>query len=97
MRDVWDIAFASSGDEALTILDHKPMDVIVSDLRMPEMDGITCIEEIAAYDPNAKIIFITAFSVDDKKTEKAKKMGLLELLHKPIEFKQIVKIIQKYA
>ncbi len=39
MRDVWEIAFASSGEEALAILDQKPMDVIISDMKMPQMDG----------------------------------------------------------
>ena len=39
MRKEWDMSFASSGAEALTLMSQKNMDVIVSDMRMPGMDG----------------------------------------------------------
>jgi putative nucleotidyltransferase with HDIG domain len=39
MRKVWDMTFAASAAEALAILDTHPMDVIISDMKMPEMDG----------------------------------------------------------
>jgi HD-like signal output (HDOD) protein/ActR/RegA family two-component response regulator len=38
-RDRWDMAFASSGAEALALLEAKPVDAIISDMRMPGMDG----------------------------------------------------------
>lgn len=47
-RSEWEMAFAQSGDAALTILEVTPFDVIVSDMRMPGMDGATllaCVRE----------------------------------------------------
>jgi len=38
-RDVWDMSFATSGQEALDLLAEAPFDVLVTDMRMPEMDG----------------------------------------------------------
>ena len=40
MRAVWDMTFTSSSKEALDILDQQQMDVIISDLKMPEIDGM---------------------------------------------------------
>jgi len=39
MRHEWEMMFVSSATEALQILDANPMDVVVTDLKMPEMDG----------------------------------------------------------
>ncbi|CAB1056565.1 hypothetical protein D1BOALGB6SA_1302 [Olavius sp. associated proteobacterium Delta 1] len=52
MRDVWDITFASSAAEALAILDHNPMDVIISDMKMPEMDGSQLLAEVKQRHPH---------------------------------------------
>ena len=40
MRHEWDMVFAQSGQEALSILAEQPADVVVSDMRMPRMDGV---------------------------------------------------------
>ena len=48
MRTEWDMAFSSSGKEALDILGQQPIDVIVSDLKMPEMDGMQLLTEVKA-------------------------------------------------
>jgi HD-like signal output (HDOD) protein/CheY-like chemotaxis protein len=39
MEDIWDMAFCTSGAEALRLMSHQPFDVVVADMRMPEMDG----------------------------------------------------------
>ena len=46
MRNDWEMAFASSSKEALDILEAEPYDVIVSDLRMPDMDGAQLLAEV---------------------------------------------------
>ncbi len=45
-REKWDISFAESGSEALHLIQKKPIDVIVSDMRMPGMDGPTLLTQI---------------------------------------------------
>ena len=46
MRLRWDLTFATSGPEALEHMQQRPYDVIVSDMRMPGMDGRQLLEEV---------------------------------------------------
>lgn len=46
LRQKWDMSFANSGPEALELMDRAPHDVIVSDMRMPGMDGRQLLEEV---------------------------------------------------
>jgi putative nucleotidyltransferase with HDIG domain len=46
MRDEWDMAFANSGAEALQMLEARPADMVVSDLRMPRMDGVDLLNAV---------------------------------------------------
>lgn len=52
MRNVWDITFANSAAEALQILDRNPMDVIISDMKMPEMDGSQLLAQVKKRHPH---------------------------------------------
>lgn len=54
-------SITSSGKEAIDIYKTWQPDVILMDLCMPVMNGVTCLEEILAYDPNAKIIMISGY------------------------------------
>ncbi len=52
MRNSWDMTFTTSAGEALEILDTNPMDVIVSDMKMPEMDGTQLLGEVKQRHPH---------------------------------------------
>jgi putative nucleotidyltransferase with HDIG domain len=52
MRDAWDMTFAPSAAEALAILDDNPMDVLVTDMKMPEMDGTQLLAEVKRRHPH---------------------------------------------
>jgi HD-like signal output (HDOD) protein len=57
MRDSWDMRFALSGSEALKMMTSSPADIIVTDMRMPEMDGAQLLAEIERlYPQTARII-----------------------------------------
>ena len=59
MRDEWEMTFASSSKEALDILGSGPYDVIVSDLRMPEMDGAQLLAEVKSKHPEVVRIILS--------------------------------------
>lgn len=52
MRKVWDVSFATSAGEALAILDQNHTDVIISDMKMPEMDGSQLLAEVKKRHPH---------------------------------------------
>lgn len=93
----YEVITAHDGEEAVSMYKKYEPDIVFLDLRMPIVDGYDAFFSIKKYDADAKVIFITAFSIDNQKTKDAKDKGLLDLVYKPIEFKQIVKIIQKYS
>ena len=96
LEEGYDVITAHNGEEAINAYKIHNPGIVFLDIRMPIMDGYEAFFSIKKYDSNAKIVFITAFSVDNEKAGKAKAIGLLDLLHKPIEFKKITKIIEKY-
>ena len=59
MRGDWEMTFASSSKEALDILGAEPYDVIVSDLRMPEMDGAQLLAEVKSKHPEVVRIILS--------------------------------------
>ena len=70
MRQDWDMTFVSSGREALNVLVKKPMDVIVSDMRMPEMDGGRLLAEVKKQHPHVVRIILSG-QLDQEMTLKS--------------------------
>lgn len=72
---------------------HSP-DVTLMDITMPEMDGLTALKEIQAFDPNAKVIMITAFGQESEVLE-AIKSGARDFVMKPFERERLLLAINK--
>ncbi|MGI9490563.1 MAG: response regulator [Geminicoccaceae bacterium] len=53
LRHDWEMSFANSGQEALALLEEEDFAVVISDMRMPEMDGATLLNEVAGRHPAA--------------------------------------------
>jgi len=58
-RRVWDMGFATSGDEALRAMATQPFDVVVSDMRMPAMDGAVLLGEVQRLYPRTVRIVLS--------------------------------------
>jgi signal transduction histidine kinase len=87
---------AASGGECLAILDKKPMDVIVLDVKMPGMDGIETLRHIKKKSPRTEVIFLTGHSTTQEGVDGIKS-GAFDYLTKPIELEQLLgKIKQAY-
>jgi putative nucleotidyltransferase with HDIG domain len=65
LRNEWDMQFAVSGAEALEIMDAQPIDIIVSDLRMPEMDGAVLMREVTKRHPDSIRIILSGQADSD--------------------------------
>ena len=90
----YDVMTASNGKEALELFKKESPDLVISDIRMPEMDGITLLESIKAEAPSAKVILLTAYgSVED--AVKAMKKGAFYYLTKPVNLEELEFLVKK--
>jgi HD-like signal output (HDOD) protein len=93
MRQDWDMTFTSSGSEALNILGKKPMDVIVSDLRMPEMDGGRLLAEVKKQHPHVVRIILSG-QLNQEMTLKSVQLAH-QSLSKPCDAKVLKQTLTK--
>lgn len=80
---------AHSGTSAFEIVKKEPIDLIVSDMRMADGDGMMLLEKVREHDPDVPIvIFITGFT--DVSKEECLKKGALEVINKPFDRQKLV-------
>jgi CheY-like chemotaxis protein len=80
--------FAYSGEEALSKLDtgiRPELIVILSDINMPGMDGLTLLHEIKTRWPDMPVMMVTAYG-DDERRRRADEYGAAEFITKPVDF-----------
>ena len=85
---------ASGGEEALSIAQSDPADLIFLDLKMPGMDGVEVLHHIRALDEVVPVYIVTAFHAEFlDRLQAAEEEGLaFQLLHKPIGQEAIRKV-----
>ncbi len=88
-RYVGKLLVASNGEEGLEIFKKERPEIVLSDVRMPKMDGIRMAEEIKKVDPKSALIFATAFG-DTEYLQKAIDIGAQGYLVKPIERDKLI-------
>jgi CheY-like chemotaxis protein len=88
---------ASNGREALGILDHERVDLILTDLSMPVLDGYRTTELIRERPgmANVPVIAVTAFALGSE-GEAAKQSGCTDFLTKPFKPKQLLEIVERF-
>jgi len=79
---------AADGPTALALLRKEPVDVLVTDLKMPGMDGLALLERVRADFPDVIVIFLTAFATVDLAVEAMKK-GAYDFLTKPVHLDKL--------
>lgn len=90
----FDVIPANSGAEGLQGLRDHPVDVVVTDLRMPDLDGMELLRAAVDLRPEAKVIMITAFGSIASALE-AMRAGAFDCLSKPFELDELVLAVQK--
>ncbi|MGA1862384.1 response regulator [Deferribacter thermophilus] len=86
--DGYEVDIAETGLEGLEKAKKTKFDVIVTDLRMPQMDGLTFIEKLREFDSDARVVIITAFGTY-KSYQKSKQLGVITYLNKPVRAKDL--------
>jgi YesN/AraC family two-component response regulator len=92
-RERWDMMFANGGTEALTLLAQHTFDVVVSDMRMPEIDGAALFERVKRESPQTIRIMLSG-SADKEEVDRAT-ASVDELLGKPCDTKTLRMTIER--
>ena len=81
--------FAQNGVEALEKLrQENDIDMVLSDINMPQMDGLTLLEQIPKVDPNIRSVIISAYG-DMKNIRRAMNRGAFDFVTKPVDFEDL--------
>ena len=86
---------APGGEEALALLSGQSFSLVVSDVRMMPMDGITLLKEIRQQWPHLPVVLMTAYADVDRAVE-AMRAGACDFLLKPFEPQALLAHVEKY-
>jgi len=89
------VVSAPGGEEALNLLDEQAVALVVSDVRMMPMDGISLLKEIRSRFPHLPVVLMTAFADVDRAVE-AMRAGACDFLLKPFEPKSLLEHVARY-
>ena len=89
------VVSAGSGEEALELLAQQSVALVVSDVRMMPMDGITLLKEISQRLPHLPVVLMTAYADVDRAVE-AMRCGACDFLLKPFEPKALLEHVARY-
>ena len=86
---------AAGGAEALEILRKQPIDILLTDVKMPEMNGLELYRKTRKAYPNLTTIFMTAYSADDL-IQQGMAEGVKTVLTKPVEINFLLLMFSAY-
>ncbi|MCD6181996.1 MAG: response regulator [Candidatus Cloacimonetes bacterium] len=97
LRDDLEITSASTGYEALKIIMQGTVDIVLTDIAMPDMDGNQLFARTREYNPDLPVIMMTGFGYDPNHVVlNAKLNGLQDVLFKPFPLEKLCTLIDKY-
>ena len=90
----FEILLASNGKEALSLFGEEVVDLVITDLVMPKMDGIELLEAVKNLKPETEVIVISAQGTIEKAVQ-AMKLGAFDFIEKPINPKVISLVVER--
>ncbi|CAN5162540.1 sigma-54 dependent transcriptional regulator [soil metagenome] len=93
-RDGYDVLSAEDGEQGLALLREHHIDMVITDLKMPKIDGMQLLREALAEMPDLPIVMITAHGTVDTAVE-ALKLGAFDYLTKPFDKDEVRQIVAK--
>ncbi|MDQ0878639.1 YesN/AraC family two-component response regulator [Paenibacillus sp. V4I3] len=87
-------AVATNGEEALEICHHNAIDILITDIRMPKMDGLTLIDQAKKINAKLKVVLISGYN-DFEYTRKAINLQVCDYLLKPVERSQMMEVMER--
>ena len=90
----YDITLVNSGESALEVYDALKFDLVLLDLIMPGMGGVSALERLKQVNPAVKVVLSTGHTFGDE-VAKAKGLGLFEIVNKPIDPVRLIEVLQR--
>jgi CheY-like chemotaxis protein len=90
--DIFQVVCVNSGKEAIKVLGQVPIDLVISDVRMPEVSGLELLVETRKKYPETKVIIMTAYGTSDVQRE-ANTRGCFRYIEKPFEINELRELI----
>jgi len=87
-------AFSTDGEKALVRYKAEKFDVVLADIDMKPMDGITLLKQLKVYDPNCVVIIMTAYASTDSAIQ-ALKFGAFDYLQKPFKVDELIATLKR--
>ena len=83
---------SSNGEDAIQVIDRQPVDLVIADVCMPNMDGFELLRILRGKIPDLPVILISG-QISDDLFEKADREGAYRILSKPIDIEEFLDII----
>lgn len=94
LKDRYTVFTASGGSEGLNFMAQNPTDLVVLDIRMPDMDGITVLKEIKKRYPDTEVVLLTAYASLES-ARNAVRLGALDYLTKPFDKDDVINVVER--
>ncbi len=94
-REGYEVVLAENGRQAIAELEHKPIDLLISDIQMPDMSGVEVLRFAKQINQDLAGIMVTAFATAETAIE-ALRMGAYDYIHKPFNIDEL-KIVVRNA
>ncbi|KPK25690.1 MAG: hypothetical protein AMK69_13650 [Nitrospira bacterium SG8_3] len=94
LKDGYHVLLAETGEEALEIFKNNPVDLILLDILLPDINGVELLEKLKGLDPNTEIIMVTGVK-DIQTAVKAIKLGAYQYIIKPFTVEDIINVINR--
>lgn len=85
---------AENGEEAMEIIEASEPDVVLTDIRMPYMDGLSLAERIRQHYPSTKVVIFSGYD-DFEYAQKAIKLNVTEYILKPVNVEELTSILKR--
>ena len=94
LKDDYSVSTAVGAHEGLDIMEQEPADLVVMDIKMPKMDGITALQEIKKRHPDTEVVLLTAYASLETARD-AIRFGAFDYLIKPFDKDDVLLVVRK--
>ena len=92
-QEGYQVQTAASAETALEALNQRPIDLVISDIRMPGLSGLDLLRRLKADDSEAEVVLMTAYASTESAIE-AIKLGAFDYVTKPFQVDELVNIVR---